>query len=289
MSKIAIVTDSNSGIKLTEQTEDLYVLPMPFIINGEEYFEEISLSQEEFYKKLAENADISTSQPSPYQVKEMWEKALKTHDEVVYIPMSSGLSEACHNAIEIAKEYSNVTVVDNQRISVTLKESVYEALNMAKNGYTASQIKNYLETTKFDSSIYITVNTLKYLKKGGRITPAVALIGTLLNIKPILQIHGEKLDSFAKALNMAQAKTKMIAAIKKDLETSFKQYYDDGEMKLEIAHTNNEEEAQKFKNEIEKAFPKLTVTYVDPLSLSVSCHIGPGALAVATTRVTKNK
>ena len=287
MSKIAIITDSNSGIKLTEQNEDLYVLPMPFIINGEEYFEEISLSQEDFYKKLAENADISTSQPSPFQVKEIWEKALKTHDEVVYIPMSSGLSESCHNATEFAKEYPNVTVVNNQRISVTQKASVYEALYMAKNGYTPAQIKEYLETTKFDSSIYITVDTLKYLKKGGRLTPAAALIGTLLNIKPILQIHGEKLDSFAKALSMGQAKAKMIAAMKKDLETVFIEYYENDEMELYIAHTNNEEEALKFKTEIEKSFPKLKIKYVDPLSLSVSCHIGPGALAIATAKVTK--
>ncbi len=287
MSKIAIITDSNSGIKLTEQNEDLYVLPMPFIINGEEYFEEISLSQEDFYKKLAENADISTSQPSPFQVKEMWENALKTHDEVVYIPMSSGLSESCHNAIEFSKEYPNVTVVDNQRISVTQKDSVYEALKMAHDGYSAAEIKDYLENTKLDSSIYITVNTLKYLKKGGRITPAVALIGTILNIKPILQIHGEKLDSFAKALNMSQAKQKMINAVKKDFETVLKEYYENGEMQIDIAHTNNEEEAMKFKAEIEKAFPKSKVKFVDPLSLSVSCHIGPGALAIATTRVTK--
>ncbi len=287
MSKIAIVTDSNSGIKLTEQNEDLYVLPMPFIINGEEYFEEISLSQEEFYEKLAQNADISTSQPSPYQVKEIWEKALKTHDEVVYIPMSSGLSEACHNAIEISKQYPNVTVIDNQRISVTQKESVYEALNMAKSGYTPAQIKEYLENTKLDSSIYITVNTLKYLKKGGRITPAVALIGTVLNIKPILQIHGEKLDSFAKALSMGQAKIKMISAIKKDLETVFKDYYQKGEMEIDIAHTDNEEEAEKFKAEVEKAIPNIKVKNIDPLSLSVSCHIGPGSLAIAAARVTK--
>ena len=287
MSKIAIVTDSNSGIKLTDQNEDLYVLPMPFIINGEEYFEEISLSQEKFYEKLAQNADISTSQPSPYQVTEMWENALKTHDEVIYIPMSSGLSQSCHNAIEIAKNYPSVTVVDNQRISVTQKASIYEALNMAKEGYTPSQIKEYLETTKLDSSIYITVNTLKYLKKGGRITPAVALIGTMLNIKPILQIHGEKLDSFAKALSMGQAKAKMIAAVKKDLETVFKDYYQKGEMEIDIAHTDNEEEAEKFKAEVEKAIPNIKVKNIDPLSLSVSCHIGPGSLAIAAARVTK--
>ena len=287
MSKIAIVTDSNSGIKLTEQNEDLYVLPMPFIINGEEYFEEISLSQEKFYEKLAQNADISTSQPSPYQVTEIWENALKTHDEVIYIPMSSGLSQSCHNAIEIAKKYPSVTVVDNQRISVTQKASVYEALNMAKSGYTPSQIKQYLETTKLDSSIYITVNTLKYLKKGGRITPAVALIGAMLNIKPILQIHGEKLDSFAKALSTGQAKAKMIAAVKKDLETVFKDYYQKGEMEIDIAHTDNEEEAEKFKAEVEKAIPNIKVKNIDPLSLSVSCHIGPGSLAIAAARVTK--
>ena len=288
MTKVAIVTDSNSGISINEQNEDLFVLPMPFIIDGEEYFEEVSLSQEDFYKKLTGNANISTSQPSPYAVTELWDKALKTHDEIVYIPMSSGLSESCNTAKSLAKNYDNkVFVVNNQRISVTQKESVYEALELAKQGKSAKEIKDYLKQTKMDSSIYITVATLSYLKKGGRITPAAALLGSLFNIKPILQIHGGKLDAYAKVLSFGQAKVRMINAIKKDLETTFNEYYKNGEMVLEIAHTNNFEEAEKLKQEVQRAFPDLTVTYVDQLSLSVACHIGPGSLAIATSRIAK--
>ncbi len=288
MSKVAIVTDSNSGISINEKDEDLYILPMPFIIDGEEYFEEVSLSQEDFYKKLTGNANISTSQPSPFNVTELWDKALKTHDEIVYIPMSSGLSESCNTAKTLAKNYNNkVFVVNNQRISVTQKESVYEALSLAKQGKSAKEIKDFLKQTKMDSSIYITVATLSYLKKGGRITPAAALLGSLFNIKPILQIHGGKLDAYAKVLSFGQAKVRMINAIKKDLETTFNEYYKNGEMVLEIAHTNNLEEAEKFKQEVQRSFPDMKITYVDPLSLSVACHIGPGSLAIATTRIAK--
>ena len=290
MSKVAIITDSNSGISINEKDEDLYVLPMPFIIDGEEFFEEVSLSQEDFYKKLTGNANISTSQPSPYNVTQLWDKALETHDEIVYIPMSSGLSESCNTAKNLAKNYDNkVFVVNNQRISVTQKESVYEALKLAKQGKSAKEIKNFLKETKMDSSIYITVATLSYLKKGGRITPAAALLGSLLNIKPILQIHGGKLDAYAKVLSFGQAKVRMINAIKKDLETKFNEYYKNGEMMIEIAHTNNFEEAEKFKQEVQRAFPNMKISYVDQLSLSVACHIGPGSLAIATTRIAKNK
>lgn len=288
MSKVAIVTDSNSGISINENDEDLYVLPMPFLINEAEYFEEVSLSQKEFYEKLKNNANISTSQPSPFNVTEIWDKALETHDELVYIPMSSGLSESCNTAKNLAKNYNNkVYVVNNQRISVTQKESVYEALKLAKQGKTAKEIKDILKQRRLDSSIYITVATLSYLKKGGRITPAAAILGSLLNIKPILQIHGGKLDAYAKVLSFGQAKMRMINAIKKDLETVFKEYYDNGEMVLEIAHTNIPEEAEKFKQEIQRNFPNMQITYIDPLSLSVACHIGPGSLAIATTRVIK--
>lgn len=288
MSKVAIVTDSNSGISINEKDEDLYVLPMPFLINEAEYFEEVSLSQKEFYEKLKNNANISTSQPSPFNVTEIWDKALETHDELVYIPMSSGLSESCNTAKNLAKNYNNkVYVVNNQRISVTQKESVYEALKLAKQGKTAKEIKDILKQRRLDSSIYITVTTLSYLKKGGRITPAAAILGSLLNIKPILQIHGGKLDAYAKVLSFGQAKMRMINAIKKDLETVFKEYYDKGEMVLEIAHTNIPEEAEKFKQEIQRNFPNMQITYIDPLSLSVACHIGPGSLAIATTRVIK--
>ena len=261
---------------------------MPFIIDGNEFEEEISLSQEDFYTKLKDNANISTSQPSPYVVTEFWDNILKHYDEIVYIPMSSGLSASANTAKTLAKNYSNVYVVDNNRISVTQKESVYDAIKLVKRGYTAAQIKEYLEQTKADSSIYITVATLKYLKKGGRVTPAAAALGALLKIKPILQIQGQKLDAFAKVLNFGQAKNKMISAIKNDIDTRFNEYYKNGELRISLAHTNNYEEIQRFAEEVKKAFPDIEIMTIDPLSLSVSCHIGPGAIAVAISRYIKD-
>lgn len=285
MQKIAIATDSNSGIKISDcYDNDIFVLPMPFIINGKEYEEEITLSQEEFYSKLEENATISTSQPSLGTVADFWENILKDYDEIVYIPMSSGLSGSTASAITLANDYPNVYVVDNNRISVTQKQTVYDALSLAQKGFGAKEIKEYLEDTKLDSSIYITVATLKYLKKGGRITTAAAALGTLLKIKPILQIQGQKLDAYAKVLNFTQAKTKMIKAIKFDIETRFKELYENKELCLSVAHTNNYNEAIKFAEEIKKEFPDIEFAYIDPLSLSVSCHIGPGALAIALSR-----
>lgn len=288
MKKIAVVTDSNSGFLIEEtQGTNLFVIPMPFIINGEEYLEEIDLSQDQFYEKLANNENVSTSQPSPGVVLDMWEKVLKDFDEIIHIPMSSGLSESCNTAKKLAEDYPNVYVVDNQRISVTQKQSCLDALQMIEKGFSSQEIVDYLMKTKKDSSIYITVATLKYLKKGGRVTPAAAALGTVLNIKPVLQIQGEKLDSYAKVLSMGMAKSKMINAIKSDIENRFKNYYDNDELMLDIAYTHNYEEALKFKAEVEKAIPNLKVAHVNPLSLSVSSHIGPGALAVAVSRVYK--
>lgn len=292
MSKIAVVTDSNSGISQKEanETEGLFVIPMPFMINKEEYFEDINLTQDEFYKMLAGDCDISTSKPSLGSVIELWDSILKDYDEIVHIPMSSSLSSACETAINFATEYNGrVQVVDNQRISVTQRQSVMDALALAKEGKSAEEIKKYLIDTKKDSSIYIMVPTLKYLKRGGRITPAAAAIGTLLKIKPVLQIQGGKLDSFAKVLNEKVAREKMIAAIKKDLETRFKQFVDNGEIELSIAHTNCIEKAKDFAAQVAAEFPGLKIRFIDPLSLSVSCHIGEGALAVTCERVYKNK
>lgn len=285
--KVAVVTDSNSGITQSEAKNNLFVLPMPFIIDGEDFYEDINLSQQEFYEKLKSDVKISTSQPSLGEVTDLWNKVLKDYEQIVYIPMSSGLSESCSSAIRFAdeKEYKGkVEVVNNQRISVTQKASVYEALKLAEDGKSAKEIKEYLETTKLDSSIYITVQTLKYLKRGGRVTPAAAAIATLLSIKPVLQIQGEKLDSFAKVMNMNQAKTKMISAVKKDLAERFADLNKKGKMGLCIAHTDNYEMAEKFKEEVAAEFKGLEILSVDPLSLSVSCHIGPGALALAVTR-----
>lgn len=286
MKKVLIITDSNSGITQREANQlGIKVVPMPFVINGEEYFEEISLSQESFYE-LLKNPDISiaTSQPSSYYIQDLWNESLKEYETIVHIPMSSGLSSSCQTAINLSHtdEFEGkVFVVDNQRISITLKEAVYEAVELAKLGKSASEISDYLTKTKFVSSIYIMVDTLKYLKRGGRVTPAAALLGSMLRIKPVLQIRGYKLDAFYKALNMKQAKMKMIEQIKLDLNGEFAEYYKQGKMVISLAHTQNFEEIKKFKEEVKKAIPDVEIRFVDPLSLSVSCHIGPGAIAVA--------
>ena len=289
MANIRIVTDSNSGITQSEAEKlGISVIPMPFLIDGEEYFEDINLTQEQFYEHLRGDAAVSTSQPSVASVTELWDRLLKEGCEIVHIPMSSGLSESCHTAQTLAKEYGGrVHVVDNQRISVTQKQSVFDAMKLAEQGKSAAQIAEYLTATKRDSSIYISLDTLKYLKKGGRLTPAAALVGSILRIKPVLQIQGDKLDAFKKAHSLKQAKQEMVAAIRNDLATRFAQFRKDGEMTISVAHTDSYEEAETFTKELKVLFPDVPVTYTDPLSLSVSCHIGPGALAVTATRILK--
>lgn len=282
--KIAVVTDSNSGITQAQGKElGITVLPMPFMIDGNEFFEDISLTQQEFYGKMEEDMDISTSQPSPESIVELWEALLEEYDGIVHIPMSSGLSGSCQTALMLSEEFDGrVQVVNNHRISVTQRQSALDALEMAGKGMDAVQIKEVLERTGSESTIYITVDTLKYLKKGGRITPAAAALGTLLRLKPVLTIQGEKLDAFAKARTMKQAKSMMISAIQHDLETR----WDDKEGKkthLEIAHTNCEEAALLLKEELLELFPDTDI-HIDPLSLSVACHIGPGALAIAAVK-----
>ncbi len=284
--KVAVMTDSNSGITQSEAKElGIYVVPMPVLIDGEIFYEDITLSQEQFYEKLLGDVNISTSQPNPIAVGDVWRKYLNEYDGIVYIPMSSGLSETCHTLKHLAESEDEfkgkVYVVDNQRISVTQKQSVYDAIKMASEGKSAEEIHDWLMDTKMQSSIYIMVDTLKYLKKGGRLTPAVAMIGTLLKIKPVLQIQGEKLDQYKKVRKLIDAKKEMINAVKHDFETRFKQIVDSGKMTCSIAYTKNLEEAQKFKEELKSEFPKVEFTFVDPLSLSVSVHIGPGALAAA--------
>ncbi len=288
LNRIAIVTDSNSGITQEQGRElGISIVPMPFDINGETYFEDITLTQKEFYEKLKEGADIGTSQPSIENIMNLWEELLKEYEEVVHIPMSSGLSGACETALAFSREFDGkVHVVNNQRVSVTQRQSVLDAIYLASQGKTGAEIKEVLETERFESSIYIMVDTLKYLKKGGRVTPAAAALGTLLRLKPVLQIQGEKLDAFAKARTVKQAKTMMINAVKKDLEERFSNYCEEGTMMLAIAHTDNEEAAQEFKKEVEEAIPGYEI-YVDKLSLSISCHIGPGSLALAATKKVK--
>ncbi len=284
MGKVAVVTDSNSGITQGRGKElGIHVFPMPFFINGELFLEDLTLTQEEFYEKLAKDAEISTSQPAPGDLMDLWDEVLKEYDEIVYIPMSSGLSAACENAIMLSKDYDGkVQVVDNQRVSVTLKQAVLEAIELVKEGKSAREIKEILEAEGKESSIYITVDTLKYLKKGGRITPAAAAIGTVLNIKPVLQIQGGKLDAFAKARGWKQAKKIMLDAIEKDM----KERFEGKPVWIQAAYTCTKEEAESWKEEIQARIPNVEVD-MDPLSLSVSCHIGPGALAVTCTKMTR--
>ena len=279
MSKVAIVTDSNSGITQKRGEElGIYVLPMPFFIDGELYLEDITLSQEQFYEKLGADSEISTSQPSPGDVMDLWDKLLEDYDEIVCIPMSSGLSSTCETALSLAQDYDEkVQVVNNQRISVTQEQSVYDAIKLRDEGKSAAEIRQVLEKEKMQASIYITVDTLKYLKKGGRITPAAAAIGTVLNLKPVLQIQGEKLDAFAKVRGWKAAKKTMLNAIEKDLTDRFADVKD--QMVLGMAYTCSKEEADEWKNEIQTRFPEYELVE-GPLSLSIACHIGSGAMAV---------
>lgn len=279
--KVAIITDSNSGITQAEGTElGIRVLPMPFMINEETFFEDITLSQEEFYEKLESGADVVTSQPSPESVMELWREVLGQYDEIVHIPMSSGLSGSCQSAMMLAEEFDGrVQVVNNQRISVTQRQSALDALALADRGMSAREIKDFLEKDKYNSSIYIMLDTLYYLKKGGRITPAAAAIGTILRLKPVLQIQGDKLDAFAKARTSNQGKTIMTGAIRNDMENRFGGARADN-IWLQVAYTKDLDAARQFSQELMKEFPGFDLV-INPLSLSVACHIGPGSLAVA--------
>lgn len=288
MSRIAIATDSNSGITQAQGKElGIFVLPMPFYINDELFLEDITLSQEQFYQRLAEDADVKTTQPAPGDVIELWDKILKDYDQVVYIPMSSGLSSSCETAQMLAEDYEGkVFVVNNQRISVTQRQSVLDAQALAEAGVEAAEIRRRLEETKFDSDIYITVDTLKYLKKGGRCTPAAAAIGTVLGLKPVLRIQGEKLDSFAKARGWKAAKKTMLDAIHKTMDTQFAGLSGPEKLHIAAAFTGKREDAREWLEELEHEFPGYPI-HMDPLSLSVACHIGPGALAVTITKALK--
>lgn len=283
MGKIAIVTDSNSGITQAKGKEmGISVIPMPFFIDGELYLEDINLTQEEFYKKLEEDSDISTSQPAPGEVMSLWESLLEEYDEIVHIPMSSGLSSTCETAVTLSANYNGrVQVVDDQRISVTQEQAVLDAMLLREEGKSASEIKEILEREKLESSIYITVDTLKYLKKGGRITPAAAALGTVLNLKPVLQIQGERLDAYAKVRGWKAAKRTMLDAVEKDIKGRFAGKED--KLVLGMAYTCSREEADVWKAEIHERFPQYEIME-SPLSLSVSCHIGPGAMAVTCTK-----
>lgn len=282
--RVAVVTDSNSGITQSEAKElGIRVVPMPFMIDGETYEEDINFSQEQFYRRQEDGADITTSQPSPETVMGIWDELLKEYDEIVHIPMSSALSGSCQTAVMLAMDYDGkVQVVNNQRISVTQRRSVQDALEMSAAGLSAERIKEILEETKLDSSIYLVVDTLKYLKKGGRITPAAAALGTLLKIKPVLQIQGGKLDAFAKVRTVKQGKSTMMSAMAHDLE----QRFDDKNcenMWLYVVHSCNGAAAQEMVEELQQVYPAALIETAD-LSLSVACHTGPGVLAIACVK-----
>ncbi|GFI15416.1 protein DegV [Lachnospiraceae bacterium] len=285
--KVAVVTDSNSGITQNEAKElGIKVLPMPFMINEETFFEDITLTQEAFYERLEGGANVVTSQPSPESVMNLWKEILAEYDEIVYIPMSSGLSGSCQSAIMLSEDFDGkVQVVNNQRISVTQRQSALDAKLLTERGMDAAAIKDFLEKDKFNSSIYIMLDTLYYLKKGGRITPAAAAIGTILKLKPVLQIQGDKLDAFAKARTISQGKSIMINAIRNDMENRFGGA-DADNIWLEVAYTKNLDAAKQFAEELLKEFPGFDIV-INPLSLSVACHIGPGSLAVACCKKIK--
>ena len=283
--KTAIITDTNSGLTVEDGKRiGVYVLPMPVIVDGRGYLEGVDITHSELYEALRSDRDVCTSQPSPGDVTELWESVFREgYDEIVYIPMTSGLSSSCESAAQYAQDYdSRVYVVDNHRISATLAESVYNAKTLADGGYSAIKIKEILENSALHASIYITVNSLKYLKKSGRITSSAAAIANLLNIKPVLTIQGEKLDSYAKVRGWKAAKKTMLDAAQKDLEGRFK----GKEVYIQAAYTCSDEEALAWKAEIEERFPGHDI-HMDRLSLSVSCHIGAGSRAVACIKKTE--
>lgn len=286
MSKIAIVTDSNSGITRSQAEKmGVYVLSMPFYINEKMYLEGISLTQEEFYEYLKNKADISTSMPSVGDVTDLWDELLKSHDEILHIPMSSGLSGSCETAMMLAQDYDGkVHVVNNRRISVTQKQSVQDAAALAEAGWSAPEIKKYLEETQYDSTIYITLDTLYYLKKGGRITSAAAALGTLLRLKPVLQIQGEKLDAYAKSRTLKAAKATMLEAIEKDNKERFHGAEDMSDVTISLAYSGTDlTEINAWRDELREKYPNQEMI-AEPLSLSVACHIGPGAVAITCTK-----
>ena len=285
--KVGIITDSNSGLTVERSKElGIHILPMHFMIDGKLYYEGVDLSLEKFLALQAEGADITTSQPSPKEVTKLWDDLLKEYDQLVHIPMSSGLSSSCQTAAMLAQDYEGkVFVVNNQRISVTQLQSAVDAKMLADKGKTGEEIKEILEASKFDSIIYVTVDTLTYLKKGGRVTPAAAALGSLLKLKPVLVIAGERLDAFAKGRTMKQAKSIMINAIRKELEEK----YNDPQCRdtyLEAAYSSSKEVAEEWVEELKREFPGVPIE-ADPLALSIVCHIGPGAVAVACTRKIK--
>lgn len=288
MPRIAVVTDSNSGISAEEGKRlGIEILPMPVHIDGEVYYEGVNLSREEFYRRQAEDAEIVTSQPAPADVMGLWDRVLKDHDALVYIPMTAGLSNSCATAQMLAGEYGGrVQVADNRRISVPQRCSVMNALELVRAGLSAREVRETLERQKDDSSIYITVDTLKYLRRGGRVSGVEAMAGTMLNIKPVMEIRGEKLNAVAKVRGMKAARRLMLERIRADLEGRLKPLRDSGRLALSLAYSQVPDETlESWREEILAAFPDDRFVEGDPLTLSIACHTGPGALAIGAMRV----
>ena len=285
MKPIVVVTDSSSGITPDEaKAAGVIVIPIPFTIDGAEYLENITIESKQFFQMINTAGNVSTSQPAQQILEDTWHQLLQEYEHIIYIPITSGLSGSCNNALEYARHFDGrVHVVDNQRISAPLKISVYEAAQMATQGKTLEEILQYLTATQSKSSIYITLNTLKYLRQGGRITPAAAVLGDMLKLKPILYTRGQNFDKKAITLTMAQAKRQMMKFIKNELQTEFKAEYESGKMALLIAHTAIPDiEIEKFKADIAAEFPGMKILYSDPLCLAIACHTGPGTLGFGT-------
>lgn len=291
LKKIAITTDSSSGLSnIDAENLGVKVLALPFSVNGEIQYENVTLTHDDFYQKLKNNEDVSTSQPSVGDLMDFWTDVLKEYDEIVYIPISSGLSKSCDTARIFAKEKEfngKVFVVDNGRVSVMLREALKEAIKLRDEGKSAEDIKSALEESAGQFTCYLAVDSIKYLKKGGRVTPAAAAIGTLLNIKPVLSLRTEQIGKFSVARTMKKAKETMIAAVKSDVENFFGELLSRGELALSVAHTNAIEEAKIFAEEVQLAFPNIPVHFVDELSMVISCHTGPGVLALVASKTVK--
>ena len=280
--RTAILTDTNSGLTVEEgKAAGIYVLPMPVIIEEKSYLEGIDITNEQLYEAIRTDKELSSSQPSPGDILAMWDQILEDgYDEIVYIPMSSGLSSTCSNAMQLAQEYdSKVQVVDNHRISVTLREYVYDAMALADQGHSAAEIKKRLEDSAYLATIYLTVPSLKYLLKGGRITPAAAAIANIFNIKPILTIQGEKLDLFAKVRGIKQSEKRMIEALKADLASRFSDIPSRRLLVATAGTFEKKEDADRWRGLVQSAFPESTVSY-SPLPCSIACHVGMDATAL---------
>ena len=282
MANIAIMTDTNSGISPEEAAKlNVYMLKMPFFVDAEEFFEYGSLSYEDFFHRMSSGAEISTSQPSPGALCEMWDSLLETHDYIIYVPMSSALSGTYNTAKMLANDYDGkIFVVDNKRISITLRSAILDAINMKNQGLSAEAIATQLEKSGLDASIYIAVNTLEYLKKSGRVTATGAAIGTLLGIKPVLQIQGEKLDAYKKVRGMPAAIQAMVDGIKADIENRF----DGKKIKIDTAYSGNYEQAATILSTVKEHFPDAQIDLY-PLPISISCHVGPGAFGIGVFEV----